>query len=119
MHPVHGLRYAVNMTGPRMFNFASWLRGSTARGIEATRKKLFGGSWSNPQNTQFADKPGEYRLAVRSTEAEVAPGSKIDLEIYITGYGQIRGPKIVFYPPKYFISSVAQGGWALTEAAEA
>jgi len=56
-----------------------------------------------PREAPNADRPGEYRLAVRATDAEVDPGDEIRLELYITGYGDIHGSKLAFYPPAYFI----------------
>ena len=58
-----------------------------------------------PQNTRFAKQPGEYRLAIRVSQAEIDPGGEVNLEIFITGYGEIRGAKLVFYPPQYFIDT--------------
>jgi hypothetical protein len=58
-----------------------------------------------PQNARHADRPGSYQLAVRSTKAEVNPGDITELEVYLTGYGQIQGAKILFYPPPYFIDT--------------
>lgn len=55
------------------------------------------------QNSEFADKPGEYRLVVRPSKPEIAPGEDIDLEIYITGYGKIDSPKLSFYPSYSFV----------------
>ena len=58
---------------------------------------------NKPQNAEHADKPGEYRLAPRVRQAQIDPGKEIVVELYITGYGRIQGPKLVFYPPPFFI----------------
>jgi hypothetical protein len=57
----------------------------------------------SPREAPNADRPGDYSLAIRAREAEGDPGDYIHLELYITGYGQIHGSKLVFYPPTYFI----------------
>ena len=56
-----------------------------------------------PQNARFANAPGEYKLAIRVSKAEIDPGGEVNLEIFVTGYGEIRGAKLVVYPPPYFI----------------
>ncbi len=57
----------------------------------------------NSRNAEFAENPGEYRLAVRPSETEIAPGKDVNLEIYITGYGKIHSAKVIFYPPQSFV----------------
>jgi hypothetical protein len=61
--------------------------------------------WQKPRNTTFDEKPGEYRLAIRALQADINPGDEFRLDIYITGYGEIRGPKVTFYPPPYFVQT--------------
>jgi hypothetical protein len=56
-----------------------------------------------PRMAPNADRPGEYRLAIRILDAEIDPGDELRLEIYIVGYGKIRGSKVSFRPPLYFI----------------
>lgn len=67
----------------------------------------------NPQKTAFADSPGEYKLVCRTPKPEVNPGEDIIIEVFITGYGRIRGPKVVFYPPKDLVAFTSQGGWVV------
>jgi hypothetical protein len=62
-------------------------------------------SFPAPQNARNASKPGAYELVIRINNAEVAPDDKIELEVYITGYGYIDGAKIAFYPPPYIIDT--------------
>lgn len=69
--------------------------------------------YPNPQKTAFADSPGEYRLVCRTPKPEVNPGEDVTLEVFITGYGRIRGPKVVFYPPKDLVEHTGQGGWVV------
>lgn len=62
---------------------------------------------AGPQTAKDWDKPGEYSLAVRVLKSEVNPGEEVVLEVYVTGYGEIRGPKFMFSPPPSLID-VAQ-----------
>lgn len=64
----------------------------------------------NPQRTVFADKPGAYRLVITTPTPEIDPGEDIILEIYITGYGLIRGAKVLFYPPPESAMGLASEG---------
>src|SRR5215204_4175667 len=57
-----------------------------------------------PQKSKYADKPGEYSLVLRVVKPEVNPGDIIHLQVYITGYGEIHGPKFMFSPPPEFIN---------------
>jgi hypothetical protein len=58
---------------------------------------------TGPRLAENANQPGEYRVAIRIVQAEVDPGDQLRVEIYVTGYGQIYGSKLIFYPPPYFI----------------
>ena len=74
-----------------------------------------------PREAPNADRPGDYRIAIRTVEGEVDPGGEIRLEIFVIGYGVIRGSKLGFYPPPYFIDAeaskafgdpvIAEGQW--------
>lgn len=66
--------------------------------------------WPTPQNTAYADAPGEYTLVIRTSKPEIDPGDDVALEIHITGYGIIRGPKVTFYPPPGSVTHPSQGG---------
>jgi hypothetical protein len=66
----------------------------------------------NPQESAFADRPGAYRLVITTPTSEIDPGEDIVLEIYITGYGTIRGPKVLFYPPPGSAMHMSSEGWA-------
>jgi hypothetical protein len=57
----------------------------------------------HPQKGRDAEKPGEYNLVIRVLTPEVNPGDTIHMEVYITGYGMIRGPKFTFTPPPNFL----------------
>jgi hypothetical protein len=56
-----------------------------------------------PQKGKDAEEFGAYNLSIRALNAEVNPGDEIKLEVFITGYGTIRGAKFVFIPPVSFI----------------
>jgi hypothetical protein len=58
---------------------------------------------TSPREGTHAKCPGDYRLAYRAAQAEVDPGEELRIELYITGYGEISGAKLTFYPPTYFI----------------
>lgn len=58
---------------------------------------------NQPRKGKDAEKPGEYNLVIRVLTPEVNPGDVIHMEVYITGYGKIRGPKFIFTPPPNFI----------------
>src|SRR3990172_5537313 len=47
---------------------------------------------------KYANAPGKYELAVKILNQIVQPGDTLNLEIYITGYGQITGAKFIFFP---------------------
>lgn len=55
------------------------------------------------QSGEFAEKPGDYRLVIRPSKPEIAPGEALNLEIYVTGYGTIHNAKVSFYPPQSFV----------------
>jgi hypothetical protein len=58
-----------------------------------------------PQNAENSNKPGSYRLVIRINNIEIAPDDTITVELYITGYGYIRGAKVAIYPPPYLIDT--------------
>lgn len=60
-----------------------------------------------PQKSKDAQEFGAYSLAIMVHNAEVNPGDVIRLEVYVTGYGRIRGAKFAFTPPPNFIEQEA------------
>lgn len=44
------------------------------------------------------EKIGHYDIAIRLLNPVIKKGDTLNVEIYITGYGQISGAKLVFYP---------------------
>lgn len=71
-----------------------------------------------PQEGKDAEKPGEYNLVIRVLTPEAKPGDVVHMEVYITGYGAIRGPKFTFTPPPNFIDedkSKLIHGWVKPE----
>jgi hypothetical protein len=70
-----------------------------------SRKVLPFQAGSRPQNAANASKPGAYELALRVARGEVAPGGSVEVEVFITGYGDLQGAKLVFFPPPYFVDA--------------
>jgi hypothetical protein len=46
------------------------------------------------QHGRYALAPGAYDLAIRALKPVINPGETVTLEVYITGYGIITGPKL-------------------------
>lgn len=53
---------------------------------------------AKPRSAPHAEKPGSYGLVVRLSTTVVDPGETVTLEVYVSGYGEIQGSKLVFYP---------------------
>jgi hypothetical protein len=51
-----------------------------------------------PRAGQFGDKPGSYKLAVRTVTPEVDPGERMIMKVMKCGYGEIAGTKLAVYP---------------------
>jgi len=52
---------------------------------------------------KFASEPGSYDLAIRISEPILNPGDRLQVEVYISGYGIIEAPKVACYPsPEVF-----------------
>jgi len=47
---------------------------------------------------EFSDKPGNYELAVRNLKPILNPGDVLEVQLFITGYGIIKGSKLTAYP---------------------
>ena len=60
---------------------------------------------------KFADKPGSYRLVVRSNKQLLNPGEDLWIQVLITGYGDIQAAKLVFYPDNESISGKESKVW--------
>jgi hypothetical protein len=52
------------------------------------------------QEGNYALEPGSYELAARVAKRTINPGEAVELEVYITGYGMITGPKLMLTLPK-------------------
>jgi len=66
-----------------------------------------------PRRGRYAEKPGNYELAIRVMNPTANPGDVISIELYITGYGLVSNPKLAFFSPTNFIhptESVAISG---------
>ena len=59
-----------------------------------------------PRKALGGEAPGSYEVLVRVLRSTVDPGDKIDIQLFITGYGNIGGIKIFFYPPPDFITEI-------------
>lgn len=51
-----------------------------------------------PLAQEFGSKPGAYDLAIRVSQPIVDPGGRLQVEVYISGYGVIQAAKVAFYP---------------------
>ncbi len=49
-------------------------------------------------NGQKQFKPGSYELIIRISNPIIDPGNKLQIEVYVTGYGKIESPKVAVYP---------------------
>lgn len=53
-------------------------------------------------------KEGKYHLVMRSTKTVVDPGESVLVQLYITGFGTIDYPKLVFYPSANVLSKQSE-----------
>jgi hypothetical protein len=51
-----------------------------------------------PRAGNSADVPGAYEQALRVQQSVINPGGTITVSQFFTGYGEIHGSKVVFYP---------------------
>jgi hypothetical protein len=57
-----------------------------------------------PRMGDFADRPGRYEPAIRVLRPVINPGETLEVELFITGYGEIGRAKLTFYPsPDTFV----------------
>ena len=49
------------------------------------------------RSSAYADNPGAYQIATKSGNLIIRPGDTIEIEQYITGYGNIHNAKITIY----------------------
>lgn len=47
---------------------------------------------------EFGSEAGAYELVIRVAQPIVDPGDKLQVEVYISGYGVIHGARMVSYP---------------------
>lgn len=65
---------------------------------------------STPRQGEFADKPGRYEPAIRLQKPVINPGDTLEVEVFITGYGNIGPAKLAFYPsPGTFVERDSRG----------
>lgn len=57
------------------------------------------------QEGNYALEPGSYALAIRASNPIINPGDAVELEVYITGYGRITGPKVSSTLPPNFVDT--------------
>jgi hypothetical protein len=53
---------------------------------------------AGPRSKPFAKAPGSYEAAIRLTTPILDPGEALNLELFITGYGEICQAKLFFFP---------------------
>jgi len=53
---------------------------------------------NKPRNGENAEKAGAYEQCLKLITPVIHPGDIIEIEQYFTGYGEISGAKIAFYP---------------------
>jgi len=58
----------------------------------------FNPSSKHPQNSDNAFSPGNYQIAIKVINPVIDPGELLTMEVYITGYGTIKGCKLSSYP---------------------
>jgi hypothetical protein len=51
---------------------------------------------SRPRTKIDFDKPGNYESVIQIQKSEINPGSSLDIDIYFSGYGEVRGSKFFF-----------------------
>lgn len=64
-------------------------------------------TYSKPRNKLDADSAGHYELITQLNVAEIEPGEALVIEMYMSGYGNIGGNKIVIerLPPIFILDS--------------
>ena len=65
----------------------------------------------HPRVGKFADKPGSYRLVIRSNRQLLNPGEDLWIQVLITDYGNIQAAKLIFYPDKESINGKESKVW--------
>jgi len=78
------------------------------RGVVVLAALMLGPTWvlaeeimavaNKPLSRRNAEKPGAYELAVLVSNPIVDAGDRLEIEVYVSGYGNIETPKIAFYP---------------------
>ena len=53
---------------------------------------------TSSESFALSNVPGAYALAVRVDNPRPSAGETINVEVFITGYGNVGGAKIIFYP---------------------
>ena len=52
---------------------------------------------SKPRSKMDYDKPGHYEMVAQLEKTELDPGDTLRIDLYFSGYGQIRGSKEFFF----------------------
>jgi hypothetical protein len=50
----------------------------------------------SPRLGKYGDSAGNYEVVSRFSSSTIIPGGNIDLDVFITGYGQIGNSKLFF-----------------------
>lgn len=65
----------------------------------------------SPRNGAFAGSPGSYQPAVRLYPAVLNAGETVTVEVFISGYGEIGGAKLLVYPSPGVFDTQTVNSW--------
>ena len=68
-----------------------------------------------PLVKQFGSKPGSYDLLIRVSKPILDPGDRVHIDVYVSGYGQIRSA-CVYIMPSWSIFSIADSRIAVGDS---
>jgi len=60
---------------------------------------------TSPRSGPHSDAPGHFELVLRVLNPEIDPGETLEIEGYVTGYGQIQASKLFILPPPAFLEA--------------
>lgn len=66
---------------------------------------------TNPRRGEHAEDTGSYELAIKALNPVLDPSEWLEIELFITGYGEITGAKIVAYPSSYLFDDHQSKIW--------
>jgi hypothetical protein len=71
-----------------------------------------------PLEGDHADQPGSYGLAIRIHNSVIDPGEIVEVELFISGYGQITTSKLVCCASPNLIETNSKESYVLTGLGE-